>query len=280
MTIKPCTWIPPVPLIMVGLTQGEILTSYRPEGFPQWALQFDVAGPRWFGREEGGRKAGRGDLLLIEPGTPLIYGSGETTDYGETYWVNFQPPIYWSPLLRWPRWLPGIMRIQAPEVGRFDEIRQTFDALIATFQSGHPMAEIRTMLKLNDFLLRCHGWLPHKQGIGIPPCLETALGLMSQKLGASLTLRDLASSANLSPSRFYIVFKRALGIGPMQYLARYRMQRACTLLLGTDQQVKQIGAEVGYPKIDQFSARFRKTIGASPQAYRLANMSVGKNTAR
>jgi YesN/AraC family two-component response regulator len=57
----------------------------------------------------------------------------------------------------------------------------------------------------------------------------------------------------------------------MQYLARYRMHRACTLLLGSERLIKQIGAEVGYPEIARFSTRFRKTIGASPQAYRQAN---------
>jgi len=271
MPSEPCTWIPPVPLIMAGRTRAADNESARPQGIPQWTLQLDVAGPRWFVHPDTGHTVGPGDLLLIEPSTPLAYGSAEAANPSETYWVIFQAPVYWAPLLHWPRWLPGIMRFQAAEEGRFEECRRTLDTLIAIFQSGHPLAEIRTMLQLNDFLLCCHGWLPREEGVRHPPCLEQPLGLMAQKLGESLKLRDLAASASLSPSRFSSVFKQAFGIGPMQYLARYRMHRACTLLLGTNRLIKQVGIEVGYPEIGRFSARFRKTIGVSPQAYRLAN---------
>lgn len=254
---------------------GEYLTSARPNGFPQWALEFQVSGSRWFGHPESGQNTLCGDLLLIHPGTPLFNGGADPASSLETYWVIFQPPVYWTPLLKWPQWLPGIMRIQAKDSECFDEVQQTLGGLIATFESGHPLAEIRAMHELNGFLLRCHDWLPHEQGVGIAPCLEKSLRLMSEKLASSLTLRELASSANLSPSRFYVVFKQTFEVGPMQYLARYRMHRACTLLLGTDRLIKQIGAEVGYPEIDRFSARFRKTMGSSPQAFRAAHKRIG-----
>jgi len=267
----PCNYLPDAPLIIAGQTRAEGNRSNRPRGFSQWALYLDVAGVRWFGRPGAGQLAGRGDLMLIEPGTPLAYDNVTATDPSESYWVIFQPPAYWSPLLHWPRWVPGMMRFHVADAGRLEEIRLTLATLITTCHSGHPLAKIRAMHELKGLLLRCQSWIPRVPGKGVAPCLEKALGLMAQKLSEPLTVRDLAATASLSPSRFNAVFKRAFGIGPMQYLARYRMHRACTLLLGSERLIKQIGAEVGYPEIARFSTRFRKTIGASPQAYRQAN---------
>jgi transcriptional regulator GlxA family with amidase domain len=152
--------------------------------------------------------------------------------------------------------------------------------MIATLESGHPLADIHAMHQLLDLLLDVQKNLPETQGTSRDPRIEACLTLMAQKIDQPLTLRDLAASAGLSPTRFNAVFKSATGISPKQYLANYRMRRACTLLLATDRLIKQIAADVGYPDITQFSARFRKRIGVSPQSYRRNTGDISKTSQR
>ncbi|RXZ82330.1 AraC family transcriptional regulator [Paenibacillaceae bacterium] len=63
------------------------------------------------------------------------------------------------------------------------------------------------------------------------------------------------------------MFKQALGISPMQYLFKVRMERAESLLAGS-LTIAQIASSVGYPDALHFSKQFRKWKGMSPSVYR------------
>ena len=65
-----------------------------------------------------------------------------------------------------------------------------------------------------------------------------------------------------------IVF--SVGLPPMQYLARWRMQRAARLLADGDATVGAVAFEVGYGSEAAFSRSFKRTVGVSPTEWRRA----------
>src|SRR5438132_7784247 len=98
--------------------------------------------------------------------------------------------------------------------------------------------------------------------------VERAIQTMHTHLQEVLTLEDLASVACLSPSHFTRVFRRLLGIPPVEFLSALRFQAARRLLVTTSLSVTDICFEVGYTSMGSFTSRFTQRVGLSPRLLR------------
>lgn len=81
-------------------------------------------------------------------------------------------------------------------------------------------------------------------------------------------LADLARVAGLNPTYFSDQFLRVVGIRPLDYLVRRRIERAQFLLLTTQDSVKAIADAVGIADPAYFSRVFTRLCQNSPTAYR------------
>ena len=82
------------------------------------------------------------------------------------------------------------------------------------------------------------------------------------------TLETLAHEAGLSRSVFAERFAHCVGLSPMHYLGRWRMQLAARRLETADLSIAQIAAEVGYESEAAFNRSFKKYVGVPPGAWR------------
>jgi AraC-like DNA-binding protein len=81
------------------------------------------------------------------------------------------------------------------------------------------------------------------------------------------TLEELAREAGLSRSSFAERFAGYVGIPPMQYLQKWRLQIAASRLVD-GASIAAIAADVGYESEAAFSRAFKRVIGASPADWR------------
>jgi len=72
----------------------------------------------------------------------------------------------------------------------------------------------------------------------------------------------------MSRSAFAGRFKELVGETPLEYLTRWRMQRAVGLLESDDVPLKEIVASSGYTSEAAFRTVFKKWVGESPGSYR------------
>lgn len=86
------------------------------------------------------------------------------------------------------------------------------------------------------------------------------------------SVSDMAAAVNLSPSRFFAVYRAIYGISPTEDLIRARIGAAKNLLLFTDLSVTQIALRTGYRNLSHFVRQFRDRTGKSPSEYRGAGM--------
>lgn len=84
-----------------------------------------------------------------------------------------------------------------------------------------------------------------------------------------ILLGDLARAANLHPTYFSDRFKEMVGVRPLEYLMRYRLERAQFLLLTSRAPVKEVAYEVGIPDPAYFTRAFSRYWRVSPTKYRL-----------
>jgi AraC family transcriptional regulator, arabinose operon regulatory protein len=99
--------------------------------------------------------------------------------------------------------------------------------------------------------------------------IQQAQQYLREHVGARTSVADLAALAQLSPSHFAALFRRATGTGVLRYQTRLRMSRARELLDTTDQPIAEIARTLGYTDPFYFSRQFRSVHGTSPSDYRV-----------
>lgn len=98
--------------------------------------------------------------------------------------------------------------------------------------------------------------------------LLPALESLRTDLARPLSVPELAKRCGFSESQFRRVFRRAMGMLPVQYQRQARIERACLLLRQSDQPIDTIAEEVGYAETSFFSRTFKERIGMTPGKYR------------
>ena len=108
------------------------------------------------------------------------------------------------------------------------------------------------------------GWLAGLRD----PFVGRALGALHDRPAKAWTVESLAKEAALSRSALAERFTHLIGEAPMQYLTRWRMQLAATLLRSRNVSVFEAAMEVGYASEAAFSRAFKKVVGVPPAAWR------------
>ena len=85
-------------------------------------------------------------------------------------------------------------------------------------------------------------------------------------------LQRVAEIARLSTSHFVHQFRRVFGSSPHQYRIARRMQRARSLVAGTDAPIGQILRELGLESHSTFTRTFRRRFGTSATSLRVATV--------
>lgn len=104
----------------------------------------------------------------------------------------------------------------------------------------------------------------------LPPVrhLLRARDLADVRYADELTVDDMAAAACLSRAHFSREFRKAFGESPYSYLLTRRLERAATLLRGTDYSVADICMQVGLSSVGSFTTSFTRRYGVSPTEYR------------
>jgi len=120
--------------------------------------------------------------------------------------------------------------------------------------------------------LRLHLTEGPKGGVGWLSALAdrrmgAAIGAMHGDPAHRWSLPALAKLAGMSRSSFALKFKRAVGVAPLEYLARWRMLLAADRLESTGDPVSTVARGLGYESESAFSTAFKRVMGCSPRQY-------------
>ena len=108
------------------------------------------------------------------------------------------------------------------------------------------------------------GWLAGLRD----PQVGRALSLLHARPAEDWTIEGLAREVALSRSVLAERFTALVGMPPIQYLARWRMQMAAGLLSCGNRSMAEVAAEIGYGSEAAFSRAFKKLVGVPPSAWR------------
>jgi AraC family transcriptional regulator len=107
--------------------------------------------------------------------------------------------------------------------------------------------------------------------------LNRIVDYIETHLADKIAVKALADLVKVSVSQLFRAFKVSVGATPFQYIARRRVELACTLIRTTGEPLSQIAVACGLCDQAHLCKVFHRTIGMSPSAWRRA-MSARETT--
>lgn len=241
---------------------------YRPSGLDVWTLNYTRTGI--------GRVDAHGRRLLVKPGDLLLFRPGVINDYGREedrrHWVHlwsiFHAPPTWHRWLVWPQWTPGIMRLHISDRSLRRKIVLLLQDMVEAIKTPHPQRDEIAMGLLFAILAWCDTTNPLSGRCRLDSRIQRVVTHLSTHHASPISIDELATIADLSPSRLSHLFREQMGTTPMRFLESERMTRACDLLLMTGDAVGLIATQVGFEDPAYFTRLFRRRFGCTPRAYR------------
>ena len=97
-----------------------------------------------------------------------------------------------------------------------------------------------------------------------------ALALLHGRPAHAWSIEELSAEVGLSKSLLMERFVHFVGVPPIQYLAKWRMQLAAERLRATTESLAEIAEYIGYGSESAFSRAFKRMVGMAPASFRKA----------
>lgn len=172
--------------------------------------------------------------------------------------------------------LPRLMRVNIRQDQSGKWLESAVLHLLEEAASGAPGSQA-LLAKLSEALfvdtLRRHmatldgnevGWLAGARDA----IVGKSLAVMHANVHRPWTIAELAREVGASRTALVERFSRFLGIAPMAYLTRWRLQLAARALTTTSKPASQIAAEVGYESEAAFNRAFKREFQLPPVRFR------------
>ena len=182
--------------------------------------------------------------------------------------------------------LPALMHIRAEDGQSVPWLEATLKFLASESTSEVPGAQI-IMVRLTDVLfiqtLRAYIAQDAKDGQTctneagmfralIDPQIGKALEVIHQQPDHPWTVAELAARVSMSRTGFAVRFTTMAGIAPLEYVRKWRMQKASDFLRQGEEPLEDIAGRVGYESGAAFSKAFKREMGLPPGLYRKAQV--------
>jgi len=98
--------------------------------------------------------------------------------------------------------------------------------------------------------------------------IERALVLMEKSIKEKLSTDALSEKLGISKEHFIRIFRGRLGIPPLRYFNKIKIEAAGALLTDSNLKVGDVAEYFGFESPFHFSRAFKKSTGLSPREYR------------
>ncbi len=98
--------------------------------------------------------------------------------------------------------------------------------------------------------------------------LDGVFNFIQAEYAKPISLKQLAGIAYMSPTYFCHFFREVTGLSPIEYVLRYRIDKAKELLISSGVTIAEIGYHVGFNSQSYFDRVFQRYTHSSPKNFR------------
>lgn len=99
--------------------------------------------------------------------------------------------------------------------------------------------------------------------------VQHVVSFIRENYQRKLTLREMATTVNLSTWWLCHLFRADMGTSPERFLAKVRLEEAKALLENSFLSVKEVTTKVGITDASHFSRSFKTAYGMTPAQWRV-----------
>lgn len=140
-------------------------------------------------------------------------------------------------------------------------------------ERGNNYVAISILIHIITHLSNCYEKVTDRQHRSLIN-ISRVLNYIEQNYQTHISLKVLSEISYMSESTLLRKFHEALNVNPIQYLQKYRIEKACQLLTNTDMLVTEVAFEVGFNSLNYFCRYFKKMVGLSPRSFRKIDSCV------
>lgn len=246
------------------------ITTYRKAGERiDWQLLYVWRGETVLlddrNREIGRMQAGQMYIYPPKVFEKYIYKADKNRET-EVFWIHFTGTAVETLLLTYNLLEPGVF-----SVGKRVEIVDLYNKIFQeiTLKNAFYNDVITGLLQL---LLSQTARGKAQYGKNVEKSHYEVLAPVIEEMNANYasdkSVGEYARMVHLDKYYFITIFKKSMGLSPLAYRTKIRMDNAKTLLQSTNMRIKEIALVNGYKDQLYFSRIFKKYTNLSPQEYR------------
>jgi AraC-like DNA-binding protein/mannose-6-phosphate isomerase-like protein (cupin superfamily) len=223
-----------------------------------------------------------GDLVIIGPNIPHEWCSDRNSNtkeesVSEAIYIMFNTDILGNEFWNLPESKIILKIIQQSQRGikLTGETRNNVAELMKTIDTSYGFSRIILLLKILEMIAFSyeyqylaspiiHNIINDKDSERLNKVYKYVIDNMFQEI----TLKKVASIANLSKPAFCRYFKRRTNKSFLQFLNEIRIGQACRLLVNENYSIAEICYTCGFNNNSYFIRQFKKITGFTPFAYR------------
>src|SRR5215475_13385366 len=100
-----------------------------------------------------------------------------------------------------------------------------------------------------------------------PVAIWKARKYIEEHADEDLSLTKIAKIVNMNANYLSENFKQVTGLNFVEYVARARLEKACSLLHDGDLRISDIAFAAGFQSLSQFNRVFKRLAGKSPTQF-------------
>lgn len=232
----------------------------RPD-FKGYLFQYTLGGEGYFQQD--------GETTALPPGTGFLVPVPGNSRYflGELPWellyLHFDGAAA-QPLVRKITVLTGGILRLSPDSSPIHMLLNLQNRLT----SGGHLAKYEGGEFLYGFLCALLREMEQPGGSSVSPLVERASGLMQAEYATLSGVDELAQRLHVSTAHLTRQFSAYMGVSPIRYLTKLRLEAAMNDLLNSEDDLETIARRNGFAGGNYFCKVFRKAVGLSPTQYR------------
>jgi AraC family L-rhamnose operon transcriptional activator RhaR len=234
----------------------------------------------------GDSHPGPGDVFLFRPGAWHGYADVEGLSLyncgfdaallgRELNWMLDDPfagSLLWTIPLAPAQHGMVSLHLDTTGLGRCRRLLDDLCALAKADFSSHFGDHLGLLIQLLSMLGRNVAVKSRPSSAKSHPAVLAALKLIDEAPSESWTLETLAGRVHVEGTYFVRLFHAVVGLPPMAYLTRRRLELATSLLRRNDLAIGDVAARSGWFDANYFSRCFREHFGMTPSRYRIRSL--------
>lgn len=238
----------------------------RREGYKSYLLLYTLNGKGYAVYREKQYELTRGKILLIDCNDYQEYFT-DRDDLWEIKWFHFNGGSshnYFN--LIYDNYGPVIDMNQDQSV--LDKIHSIMDLIKHSDVQLEVKASGIIVQILTDIILTASKGSDNLKKNEHNIHVNAALDFIENNFHLDISLKDIAETACSSVFHFTRIFKKITGYSPYEYLIKYRINTAKTLLETTDMSIENIAGNIGFKSTSNLILIFKKFEDITPLKYR------------